>query len=370
MAKRKQSYKAPPIVTWAYKTYKRNAREAARDRRQMEVAAEKEAKAHAREERKSAREEAALHQQRSRQDAELETQRLEEFVRTLRNLHVPFVAQAGPLDLDILLRELQPTEFQSTLKPPKDQPVPPVEAYLQAVRPPSFFERLVSSSRHEDELQQARHQHQADVAARGRRLKEYAEALDAARQQHAQEQAEKERARSHIEGVKNGLLEGDPDSLARYCELTLGAVAFPDDIEVDFACNYSDGTMSVEIAVPDRCIVPEIASVRYIAKRDETESTARKESDIRSIYQSAIAGLLVGAVHCTFASDADEAVTTVAAKAVVPGRDPRTGQAEWAEVASVVVPRGRWASVDAMHVEPMACLQALSAKFGVGWKSL
>lgn len=367
---RKQTYKAPPLVTWAYKTYKRNARETARTRRQAEVAAEKEAKAQAREERKSAREDAALHQQRSREDAERETQRLEESVRHLRNLHVLFVEQAGPLDLDTMLGELQPTEFQSALKPPKDQPVPPVEAYLQVVRQPSFFERLVGSSRYEDELEQARQQHRADAAARERRLKEYADALDAERQRHAEEQAEKERARAHIEAVKRGLIEGEADAVARYCEMKLGAVALPDDIEVDFACEYDDATISVDIAVPDRSFVPEISSVRYIIKRDAMESTPRKESEIRSIYQSAITGLIVGTVHSIFESGGDGAVTTVAVKAVVPGRNPHTGQEEMEEIATLVVDRNQWASVDAGHVEPVACLRALSAKFGERWKTL
>ncbi len=367
---RKQTYKAPPLVTWAYKTYKRNAREAARTRRQAEVVAEKEAKAEAREERKSAREDAALHQQRSREDAEFETQRLDGFAQTLRNLHVPFVEQAGPLDLNTMLRELQPAEFQSALKPPKDQPVPPVDAYLQVVRQPSFFERLVGSSRYEDELEQARLQHRADVTARERRLKEYSDALDVERRSHAEEQAEKERARTHIEGVNRGLMESEADALARYCEMKLGAVALPDDIEIDFACEYDDATISVDIAVPDRSIVPEISSVRYIIKRDAMESTPRKESEIRSIYQSAIAGLMVGTVHCIFESDGDGVVTIVAVSAVVPGRNPRTGQQGMEEVASVAVHRDQWASVDAAHVEPVACLRALSAKFGERWKTL
>jgi hypothetical protein len=70
-----------------------------------------------------------------------------------------------------------------------------------------------------------------------------------------------------------------------------------------------------------------------------------------------------------FESHSDQVVATVAANAIIPGRNPRTGQPEMEVVASVLVDRDDWTSIDAMHIDPLACLRGLSAKFGERWKS-
>jgi restriction system protein len=131
--------------------------------------------------------------------------------------------------------------------------------------------------------------------------------------------------------------------------------------EVAYSPDSRRLTVAVDLPRPDG--IPAEKAFRYVAAQDEIVAVPQRESELRRIYQDAVARLVLCVADYTAAVTAPEAVDVIAVNGHVRGTDPATGQPQRPCLVTLVVARQDFEAValDEPALDPVRCLHHLNA---------
>ena len=119
--------------------------------------------------------------------------------------------------------------------------------------------------------------------------------------------------------------------------------------------------MVVEYELPAVDVVPKAKSYRYIKSRETVVETARPASEVKALYASTIAQLTLLSLAAILKLDSGRHIDVVVFNGVVDTQDPHTGQPIRPCLIAVRVTAGVFAEINLEDVDPLACLEQLSA---------
>ncbi|GAA1996736.1 restriction endonuclease [Catenulispora subtropica] len=122
--------------------------------------------------------------------------------------------------------------------------------------------------------------------------------------------------------------------------------------------------LTLEVDLPRREGIPAEKCYRYVAAREEVVAEPRKESEVRSIYQDAVARLILCVADYVAAITSAALVDAVAVNGFARTTDPATGHAVRPCLVSLLTSREAFAHValDEPGLDPVRCLQRLGAR--------
>jgi len=159
---------------------------------------------------------------------------------------------------------------------------------------------------------------------------------------------------------------GNPEAVADYFAAVLAASDLPEGFPRDAEVQYTGASkqLLVNYSMPRMAdIVPLEKAFKYTKSDDTITASMRPESQRKMLYAGAIAQTTLRCLNEIFQADMAQHVETVVFNGSVDTKDPATGTRIRPCLVSVRVTTDKFAELDLNHVEPQACLQALSASF-------
>jgi hypothetical protein len=156
---------------------------------------------------------------------------------------------------------------------------------------------------------------------------------------------------------------GDPTGIAAHVESVLTAMPLPRCINPKAAVAYSPDSrqLIVDYQLPTVDVVPKAKSYRYIKTRETVVERARPSSQVKALYASTIAQLTLLSVATILKLDSERHIDVVLFNGVVEAQDPHSGEPIRPCLIAVRVTRDALAEINLEDVDPLACLEQLSA---------
>jgi restriction system protein len=248
--------------------------------------------------------------------------------------------------------------------------VAPQEAtYLGGVRVPGGLKAYMpgAKKRYDSAVMAAWKAYEADLAVwrtqeaqRARELKaleeKYVRAVSAFEAKKAQRNAEVD---SFEAEYRAGLL----DAIIAYSTMVHERSTYPDGCPHSFSIAYTAASkqLVVEYELPTVSIVPAIEEHRYVQTRDAITGKARKDNDIKEIYQEAIASIALRTIHEIFEADQGAHIAAVCFNGYIRTVDPATGRDIQPHLISVRATKEKFAEIDLGRADKRICLKNLGA---------
>ncbi len=301
---------------------------------------------------------------RTREAAE-NTAQLEQQVEVLQSVLAATLDVDDHLDLEALKQAPPAPPFDPTTVGP---PPPAPEAWDFAVEGPSTLGRVFAGAKHAARAQQGQADYQKALDEHNVRTQEHMRRVEEARNQHDADvarQAQEHRQHSEqVSELQRGLAARRPDAVVRYLDLVLEAAEYPDGFPHSWRLGYaaSSGHLTIDYELPPLTVVPADKCYKYAKSTDTITPSPRPAAQIRSIYTEVLRQTALRVVHEVLEADRAALVRTVVFNGHVSGTDPATGRAVRPCLLALATSRERFLDVDLARVDTVACLAHLEAR--------
>jgi restriction system protein len=291
---------------------------------------------------------------------------LDHVVGALQNLLVASLAIDNQVSFSALKKPAsQPPWLHADLE--RSEPAPVFESFQPP--PPTGLSKVFGAGKgkHEQALAGARLAYEQATEHHGVHEAHRLEALAKARAdwQASVDTAAAEAARQHeeIDAFEADYRRGDLDAVVSYCSMVLDASRYPDEFPQRFRLAYvpESRQVVVEYEMPTVAAVPTVKAYKYVKASDAISETARPQAQIKAIYTSVVAQLVIRTLRELFQADAGGHVDTIVFNGIVDTTDPGSGRRVLPCLVTVRTTRELFNDMDLAHVEPLACLKHLSA---------
>ncbi|MEO3787478.1 hypothetical protein ABGB12_29485 [Actinocorallia sp. B10E7] len=244
-------------------------------------------------------------------------------------------------------------------------PVPSRDAYVPS--PPGPFGRMFEWQQHryEAEVEEGEAVYRRAVAEHERqeanRLRRIAEAKRTHEQEAARITREVAEENARIEQMIVGLRNGDHDALGGYLTMVLQKSSYPQGFPTRVSAVQlpESALLVVEKRLPTIEVIPPDKAFRHVRSRKAVESTPRPMSEIRDLYQSVIAQIVLRTLREVFTADTAGRVTTVVFNGLVRAVDPATGRRAEVCLIALRATREQFADLvlDEPEFDPLECVR-------------
>ncbi|MDC6167534.1 restriction endonuclease [Paucibacter sp. XJ19-41] len=261
------------------------------------------------------------------------------------------------------------TRFAAFKLPTELTPATPSQE--RAVPPLSWAQKLVpgAASRQARLIEQARSEHQADLASfhRAEAVKqaEAAKARDDHERRKAEFEADQQRRNAEVDEFEADYLSKEPEAIVAYNEMVLTRSEYPEEgfpQGFRLAYNPAASELVVEYELPLVSVVPAEAEYRYVKSRDVIEAKDRKASETKQLYQDLVAAVTLRTLHELFEADQAQALNLVTFTGILDTIDPANGREVRVPVVSVRATKAEFEHIRLDKVDKIACLRNLGAQ--------
>ena len=210
--------------------------------------------------------------------------------------------------------------------------------------------------------------YEADLADWRKRDAQRVKELGLLKQQHAQDakafESKKAQRNAEVDAFEADYRAGSPDAIISYCTMILERSSYPEDFPQNFSIAYTTASkqLVVEYELPTVQIVPGAEEYRYVKSRDSINEKRRKDSEIKEIYQDAVASVALRTMHEIFKADQGDHIAVVCFNGYIHTIDPATGHDIQPHLISVRATKERFAEIDLARVDKRICLKNLGAQ--------
>jgi restriction system protein len=210
----------------------------------------------------------------------------------------------------------------------------------------------------------------------------HAEAVDAGAARYRQALVDWEHAQEHraqalselrievqaqnrrLEEREQALKAGEPAAVEWYAREVLTKSPYPKRLErrVDVRLDRPTQTLNARLGLPPAGhVVPAAAAFRYVKSTEEIKEVDRSPEERAALYERVVAQVALRSLHEIFSTDVGRAISGVALSIDVIAVDPSTGHDTITPRLSLTVTRSAFDAMDLARVDPIACLNRLTA---------
>jgi restriction system protein len=256
-----------------------------------------------------------------------------------------------------------PASLAGIRNPPKQ------DDFTNRVKPPSFFEKLLSRrERYDSELASAKDQFaQADSAFRaseGERVARLAQVradYEAAREGRL---AEIRMRNAEIDNLESDFQDGEPFAVTAYFSELLWRSQYPEGFPQSFRITYAPTpkALVIDYELPTSDIVPRVSEFRWVKTGGVIAEKARRPTEIAEIYRDVILSVALRTIHEVVQTDHFSHVAIVAFNGFVNAVDLSTGHDVRPCLISVSVSKERFVHINLSRIDKKTCLLSLGAR--------
>jgi restriction system protein len=268
------------------------------------------------------------------------------------------------IDLDSLKQTFREPAFSTAglgavTSEPEREPIAPLGT-LASLMPGAKAKQAAAERTAEEAHAAAIEDWRADEDARE-------EKVTSAKKHHDDQAREKrasvEAANAKIDEFRAELDQGRPEAVVDYLGMVLDGSKYPDSFPEGHRLAFvpESRQLVLEHDLPPFDVIPEAKAFKYVKARDEITSSARADTQRRSLYSSVIAQTALRTVHELFEADRRELVETIVYNGMVDSIDKKTGRPARVCVVTLRTTRDAFAALDLSRVDPEECLKGLNA---------
>ena len=247
---------------------------------------------------------------------------------------------------------------------------PSRDSFFSTIRAPNWFMALFPGpqDKHRQVQCEAEARYQAALEKYKADEVERKAQIEKLRAQHEEDQKafylRQEQKNTEINEFERAYRQGTLEAIVAYNSMVLERSAYPDSFPHEFRVAYSPDSkeLLVEYEMPNTDVIPSVLEYRYVKARDAIEEKARKQSEIKSLYQDIVAALALRTIHEVFEANHGEHVQVATFSGFVQAVDPTTGRDIRPCLISVRATRERFDEIDLRRVDKRACLRNLGAQ--------
>lgn len=176
--------------------------------------------------------------------------------------------------------------------------------------------------------------------------------------------AEAAKQHEEVEAFRARFAAGDAAAIVEYFSLVLDRSSYPEGFPQQHRMAFvpESRQLVVEYELPTvESAVPAIKQYRYVRARDAADESARPASQIKTLYASVVAQVVLRTLHELFEADRTAKLETIVFNAFVHTVDPATGKPVSPHLVTLRTSRDSFLQLDLRNVEPLACLKGLNA---------
>lgn len=357
------------------------ARDAARRQRQAETERKRQARALEREQIRLAREteksEKLSAKEAQQRQLELlqetvhdQNVQLEEQIEDLRSLLDHTLEHDDAIDLESIRPNIDTPTYSPPVELTEPAPEPLRDPYFADVIKPGRFSGMLGKTRiaYEKLISERQAQYDKDFAdwqaneiARKEQLETYRTEYHA-RLRSAEE--ENQRRNQEIDELIQAYEESDPLAIIAYCSMVLERSSYPEGFPQEFRVPYTPESkeLVIEYELPTSKVIPDVGAYRFVKSKASIETTTRKVSEIRELYQDIVAAVALRSIHEIYEADRPGYIEVVTFNGFASTVDPSTGKDIRPYLISVRTTRQRFLELDLARIEKKACLRNLGAQ--------
>ena len=210
---------------------------------------------------------------------------------------------------------------------------------------------------------------EAERVSREQSLEAATASFDAAK---ATFEAEKQRENEAIDVLRTRHAEKDVSAVEEYCEMVLGASAYPDSFPQSWVLEYrSEGPLLVvDYDLPAPGKLQTVESYKYVKARDEVSEKTLSVAAQKKLYESVIYQVCIRTIHELFEADTVGALAVVVFNGCVSDISPATGVLEHKTILSVSASKKDFEAFDLAKVNPKATFKHLKGVSGAALADL
>jgi restriction system protein len=166
-----------------------------------------------------------------------------------------------------------------------------------------------------------------------------------------------------IEDFRTEYLALDQEAVISYVGMVLERSDYNIDWTREFKIAYSPDSkeLLIEFRLPNFDIIPAVGEYKYVKSKDEIEEKPRKKSELEICYKTLISNIAIRTIHEIVESDQANAIASICFNGYVQSIDPSNGKTVIPTVISVSVLKSGFESINLSKIEPVRCIQGLSA---------
>ncbi len=262
--------------------------------------------------------------------------------------------------------DYQPFNPPFELVQPKTAPTK--EQFTSKVKPQSFLEKTLATSRYQKEMQAAEVQFNAVMQAHQASETERLAKLEELRNQHiidkAAFEAKKQQRGQEVDELQAAYQASEIAAVASYNSMVLERSEYPDSFPQNFRVAYVPDSkeLAIEYQLPSVEVVPTALEYKYNKSKDSIDQKPRKPAEIKEIYQDVVAALSIRTIHEVLEADQGQHIEIVVFNGVVESVDPATGKDIRPCVISLRVTRNAFSEINLARIDKKACLRNLGAQ--------
>jgi restriction system protein len=365
------------------------AREAERARRAAERARAAAARASEAERKAADKRAAQLHVEARQAETESMNAELAETYAQIDGLLASTLNVDDYVDLHDLKTSAQHPPFDPGKLGAPAPEVPPLvyppEPIYQEPPAPSGIAGLFGRKKHQQVVEAAHAEHQAQVEAWRRhcakmhedhvaaetrrqeaeqqRLTALVAAEEEYQQQCRQREVEADARNTELSRLVNNLAFDVPEAIEEYVGIVLSNSVYPDAFSVTHEHRFDLSTreLALTVTVPEPSTLPAVKEYRYIKAKDEITSTALPVKAQKDRYANAVWQVAVRTLHEVFEADRAAKIDSIACTLGVERTAPATGLPERVPLVAVGANRVTFHEFDLANVVPQATLTHLGA---------
>lgn len=353
------------------------ARDAARAQRQAEANYRRQLREHERAvrhtermQKMAAKEERQRYLEERLEEVEDQNSELADRMQDLRTILEHTLSVDDTLSFD----SLRIRERFAAFNPPREltttYPQPQREFFLSQVKPLGWLEKLLpgSKAKYQQALEDAEAKYQlalreynAAAAQRKAQLDKLAAEHEQAWQSFQRKVAQRD---AEVDELEFAYRTGDGQAIVTYNTMVLERSEYPEGFPQAFRLAYAPESkeLVVEYELPTIDVIPTALEYKYVKARDAIDQKARKQSEIKELYQDIVAAVALRTVHEVFEADQGGHLQVVTFNGFVQAVDPTTGRDVQPHLVSVRATRDRFDELDLSRVDKRACLRNLGAQ--------
>ena len=165
---------------------------------------------------------------------------------------------------------------------------------------------------------------------------------------------------TRLGALRNRYSSKRPDAVIAYNDMVLHAADRPEGFPVHWQIGFAAGALTIDYDLPSTDQMPQVKAMKYIGARDAFETLRLPEDERDRLYAEAVYQTCLSVLHLLFASDAADAIRSVAFKGWVNFVDQVHGRPGRACIMSVHATKEEFRKIDLSAVDPQACFRALN----------
>jgi len=245
-----------------------------------------------------------------------------------------------------------------------------LEAYLSAVKEPSWFGRLLprAKERHEQALDEARRRHESDINAyqkeEARRNTEKVRLEGEYNKARAKALTEARQRNTEVAQLEADYRAGETEAVETYNAMVLERSEYPDGFPQNFDLSYrpTEKELLIEYESPSVDIIPAIGEYKYVKTRDAVDEKPRKQTEIKELYSDVIAAVALRTLHEVFEADQHDHIKVAVFNGYAQGIDPTTGRHVRSCLIAVGINKANFNSFNLRRIDKQACLRSIKAR--------